>query len=53
MVFFKRQYGSPELAQLHSDGLVVLAFFYEVSESERGVRKQQRAQARCCAEYIV
>lgn len=37
MVFYKRQYGSPEQAQLHSDGLVVLAFFYEVMPSDNAV----------------
>ena len=31
MVFYKRAYGSAQQAQLKGDGLVVLAFFYEVS----------------------
>lgn len=30
MVFFKEEYGSATDAVKHSDGLTVLAFFYEV-----------------------
>lgn len=37
MVFYKKAYGSPEQAQLKHDGLVVLAFFYEV-RALRGYR---------------
>lgn len=31
MVFFKEDYNTPSEAVKHSDGLTVLAFFYEVS----------------------
>ncbi|XP_034248740.1 carbonic anhydrase 7-like [Thrips palmi] len=37
MVFYKKNYGSPEMAQLQSDGLAVMAFFYEVMPSDNAV----------------
>lgn len=37
MVFWKRGYGTIEQAQLHPDGLAVLAFFYEVMASDNAV----------------